>query len=137
NTGPYSGVFQFQIVNQIEINPPGLVEPQGNLTTNRPEFKAKNGTWANTSGVIYRFELSTEGNFSSLAAVVTASPGSNGTTSMSLGELPWEKTYYWRAYATDNIRNSSYSEVLSFKTPAAPKPVAPTPSPANPSVPLG
>jgi hypothetical protein len=139
NTGPYSGVFQFQIVAQVTIDPPGLVEPQGSLTTNRPEFKAKNGTWSNTSGVIYRFELSPAADFSNLSAVVTATPGSNGTTSISLGELPWEKTYYWRAYATDNIRNSTYSEILSFKTPAAPKPVAPvpTPLPNNPSVPLG
>ena len=129
NTGPYSGAFQFQVVNQVVIDPPGLVEPQGNLATNRPEFKARNGTWSNTSGVVYRFELSTAADFSSLSAVVTASPGSNGTTSISLGELPYERTYYWRAYATDNYRNSTYSETLSFKTPAAPKPVAPTPSP--------
>ena len=135
NTGPYSGVFQFQIVDPVVINPPGLVEPQGSLTTNRPEFKARNGTWSNTNGVIYRFELSTASDFSSLSAVVTASPGSNGMTSISLGELPWEKTYYWRAYATDNFRNSSYSEVLSFKTPAAPKPVV-TPTPTTPAVPV-
>ena len=141
NTGPYSGVFQFQIVDPVVINPPGLVEPQGAITTNRPEFKAKNGTWSNTNGVVYRFELSTANDFSNLSAVVTASPGSSGMTSISVGELPWEKTYYWRAYATDNFRNSNYSEILSFKTPAAPKPVVvvptPTPSPANPAVPLG
>jgi hypothetical protein len=44
-------------------------------------------------------------------------------------------------YATDQVRNSPYSQTLSFKTPAAPKPpTTPTPTPGgplDPSVPLG
>lgn len=137
NTGPYSAVYQFSVVNPVVIEPPTPIEPAGNLTTNRPEFKAKNGNITNTSGVIYRFEISKSPDPGGTVAVLTTLPGSSGTSSATLGELPYETTFYWRAYATDQVRQSDYSAYVSFKTPAAPKPVAPPPSPTNPNVPLG
>ena len=49
---------------------------------------------------------------------------------MTLGELPYNTTFYWRAYGTDGTLESSYSSTLSFRTPAPP--AAPTPTPGTP-----
>jgi hypothetical protein len=137
NTGPYSSVFQFSVVNPVVIEPPTPMEPAGNVSTNRPEFKARNGNIQNTSGVIYRFEISRSQDAGGTIAVLTTVPGAGGTSSVTMGDLPYETTFYWRAYATDQVRQSDFSAYLSFKTPAAPKPVAPPPGPTNPNVPLG
>ncbi|MEO8682492.1 MAG: hypothetical protein ABI665_25820 [Vicinamibacterales bacterium] len=137
NTGPYSNVYQFSIVNPVVIDPPTPLEPAGNLTTNKPEFKARNGSVQNTSGVIYRFEISRSADAGGTLAVLTTLPGSNGTSSATMGELPYDTVFYWRAYATDQVRQSDYSAYVAFKTGPAPKPVAPPPSPTNPNVPLG
>jgi hypothetical protein len=136
NTGPYSAVYQFSVVNPVVIDPPTPIEPAGNITSNRPEFKARNGAVQNASGVLYRFEISRAPDPGGTMAVLTTLPGSNGTSTVTMGDLPYETTFYWRAYATDQITQSGYSAYLSFKTPAAPKPVEPTPTPGAP-VPLG
>ena len=135
NTGPYSAVASFSVVNPVVIEAPTPLEPSGNLTTTKPEFKAKNGQVSGTSGVIYRFEVSRTADPSTIVAVVTAAPGPNGTSTASLGDLGYDKTYYWRAYGTDQVHQSPYSGYMSFKTP--PAPAVPTPSPSNPGVPLG
>ena len=122
NTGPYSAVAHFSVVDPVVIEAPQPFEPSGALTTNRPDFRAKNGRISGTTNVVYRFEIATAPDPAATVAVVTATPGSAGTTSMSLGELPWNKTFYWRMYATDGTTISPFSTVLSFKTPAAPAP---------------
>ena len=67
---------------------------------------------------------------------MTALPNGSGTTTMSLGELPYNATYYWRARATDGTKESPYSSVLRFTTSAAPAP--PPPSTGGPGgVPVG
>ena len=132
NSGPYSAVANFKMVAPVVIEPPTLLEPTGNINTNRPEFKVQNGKFSGTPTVIIRFEVGTQPGPSALVAVVTATPGSDGTTSMSLGGLPWNTTYYWRAYATDTVTDSAYSPTLSFKTPPEP---APVPTPGSPSLP--
>ena len=138
NTGPYSNVYQFSVVNPVVIETPTPIEPAGNITTNKPDFKAKNGNVSNTSGVIYRFEIGKTQDSGGTIAVLTTLPGTAGTSTASLGELPYDTTYYWRAYATDQVRQSDYSTYLAFKTPAAPKVVTPPPAgPTNPNVPLG
>jgi hypothetical protein len=130
NTGPYSAVSSFNVVPPVVINPPTPSQPSGAISTNRPEFRAANGAISGTTGVIYRFEISTAADMSNLTAVVTAVPGSNGTTTMTLGDLPYSTTFYWRAYATDGTIQSSHSSTLSFRTPAPPPPPAPTPAPS-------
>ena len=138
NTGPYSSVSSFSVVPAVVIDPPTPTAPSGTLTTNKPDFRVTNGAVSGTSGVVYRFEVSTAANFSSTTALVTAAPG-NGSTTMTLGELPYNTTYYWRAFGTDGTKQSNYSATLSFRTPAPPPPPAPpapTPGPSN-GVPLG
>lgn len=130
NTGPYSAVSTFTVVPPVVIDPPTPVAPSGTVSTNRPDFRVTNGNISGTTGVVYRFEVSTTPDMGNLTAVVTAVPG-NGTTTMSLGELPYSTTFYWRVYGSDGTKQSVYSSTMSFRTPAAPV-VAPTPSPSLP-----
>ncbi len=128
NTGPYSAVSTFTVVPPVVIDAPVPTAPTGTLSTNRPDFRVTNGAVSGTTDVVYRFAVSTAADMSSTMALVTAVPG-NGTTTMTLGELPYSTTFYWRVYATDGTKQSAYSATLSFRTPAPP---APAPSPSAP-----
>jgi hypothetical protein len=137
NTGPYSSTAHFAVIDPVVIEPPLPIEPNGNIATNRPEFRARNGKVTGPAGqVIYRFEVATAPDPAATVAVVTATPNGNGTTTMSMGDLPWDRTFYWRVWATDGATQSPFSGVMSFKTPAPPAPppvVVPVPTPGVPT----
>ncbi len=138
NTGPYSSTSSFTVVPPVVIDPPTPIAPTGTLTTNKPDFRVTNGAVSGTTGVVYRFEVSQTADFSAVIALVTVTPGANGTSTMTLGELPYNTTYYWRAYATDGTKQSAYSGTLSFRTPAPPAPpLPPVTAPGSGGVPLG
>ena len=120
NTGPYSQVSNFNVVPPVVIETPLPAEPQGNLNTNRPEFKARNAAISGTTGVVYRFQVSQRADFSQTTALLTAPPAANGITVVSMGTLPYDTTFYWRVWATDGTKESPISPTLSFRTPAAP-----------------
>jgi hypothetical protein len=135
NTGPYSSTAHFAVVDPVVIEAPLPLEPNGNIPTNRPEFRARNGRVTGPAGaLVYRFEVATAPDPAATVAVVTATPNGNGTTAMSLGDLPWDRTFYWRVSATDGSTQSPYSGVMSFKTPSAPAPPPPpVPAPGVPT----
>lgn len=135
NTGPYSAVSNFTVVVPVVIEAPVAVEPSGNLTTNKPTFKARNGAISGTTGVVYRFEVSNNAEMSPAMAVVTASPGGDGNTSMTLGELPYNTVLYWRVYGTDGTKQSGHSQTLAFRT--SPPPVVVPPPGGGGGVPGG
>jgi hypothetical protein len=138
NTGPYSAAAHFSIVDPVVLGAPTPLEPTGSIATNRPEFRATNGAVSGPAGgLIIRFEVATAPDPAAIVAVVSTTPGGSGTTTMSLGELPWNKTFYWRTYATDGTSNSPFSGVLSFKTPAAPSGGGGPPLPPGPPPPPG
>jgi len=129
NTGPYSATSSFSVVLPVIIDPPYAASPSGTITSgNKPEFKVANGVIANTTNVTYRFEVSKSSDFSQLIAVVTVPVNGSGNTTMSLGELPYKTTFYWRARGSDGTKESNWSNVASF-TIAEP---APTPIPTTP-----
>jgi hypothetical protein len=132
NTGPYSATSSFTVVPPVVIDAPTPMEPQGNINTNRPVFRARNGNISGTTGVIYRFHISSNADMSNTIAMLTAPPGGNGNTDVTLGELPYNTTFYWRVWGTDGTKESAQSRVVSFKTPAAPAPTAPPGLPTNP-----
>jgi hypothetical protein len=137
NTGPYSAVAHFSIVAPVVIAAPTPVAPTGNIATNRPDFRATNGAVSGPAGsLIVRFEVATAPDPAAIVAVVSTTPGANGTTMMSLGELPWNQMFWWRTYATDGTHTSPFSAVLTFKTPAPPS-TGPTPPPPVPTPPPG
>ena len=122
NSGPYSQVSNFNVVPPVVIETPLPAEPQGNINTNKPEFKARNATISGTTGVVYRFQVSQRPDFSQTTALLTAPPAANGLTVVSMGELPYNTTFYWRVWATDGSKESPTSPIISFKTPAPPAP---------------
>lgn len=126
NNGPYSSVASFAVVPPVVVNAPVATAPSGNLNTNKPEFKVTNGAISGTSGVGYRFEVSRSADFNQIVAVVTVPVNGSGSTTMSLGELPYKTTYYWRVKASDGAKESNYSNTLQFTTadPPAPPPPA-------------
>jgi hypothetical protein len=129
NSGPYSAVASFAIIIPVVIDAPAPIAPSGLANTNKPDFRVANATISGTSGVAYRFEVARTPDFSQVAAVVTVPVGGNGTTSMSLGELPYKTTFYWRVMGSDTIYASAYSMIMSFTTPdPPPPPPAPTPT---------
>jgi hypothetical protein len=136
NTGPYSAVAHFSIAAPVVIGAPTAVAPAGNIATNRPEFRATNGAVSGPAGsLIIRFEVANAPDPAAIVAVVSTTPGAGGTTTMSLGELPWNQTFYWRTYATDGTHTSPFSSVLTFKTPAPPSVGPPPPGPPLPGPP--
>lgn len=134
NASPYSAVSAFVVVPPVVINAPVATAPAGKLTTNKPEFTVTNGGISGTSGVGYRFEVSRTGDFSQIIAVVTVPVNGSGTTTMTMGELPYTTAFYWRVIGTNGAEQSSYSNTLEFTTQDAPAP--PPPAPTN-GVPAG
>lgn len=126
NTGPYSATSHFTVVPPIVIDAPVATAPSGRLTTNKPEFKVTNGAISGTSGVAYRFEVATSADFGTVAAIVTVPVNGSGTTTMTIGELPYRTTYYWRVRASDGSKESNYSNTLTFTTQDPPAPPPPT-----------
>ena len=101
NTSGYSPIATFTVVPPaappapppappapLTIEAPTPLEPVGNLTTNKPEFKVKNGRVLNgaSSNVIYRFEIaSVSGSRRRFVGRDHALPSPSGTTTMSMG----------------------------------------------------
>jgi hypothetical protein len=127
NSGPFSDVSSFAVIPPVVINPPVATAPLGQLNSNKPDFRVTNGAISGTSGVAYRFEVSRSADFGQIVAVVTVPVDGSGTTTMSLGELPYKTTYFWRVLGSDGAKDSAYSNAMSFTT-ADPPVVAPPPS---------
>lgn len=125
NSGPYSPVSSFNVVPPVVIDAPVAVAPSGRLTTNKPDFRVTNGGISGSNSVVYRFEVSQSENFSNMLALVTVVPNGSGSTTMTLGELPYKNTFYWRVRGSDGTHESPYSNTQSFTTPDPP--AAPSP----------
>ena len=132
NTGPYSAVSNFNVVPPVVIDTPQPAEPSGNINTNKPEFKVRNAAISGTTGVVYRIHVATSADFGQTVALLTVPPNGNGITTASLGELPYNTTFFWRVWGTDGAKESNPSPTMSFKTPAPP--AAPSPGGGLPTV---
>lgn len=137
NTGPYSQVASFAVIPPVVINAPVATTPSGKIDNNKPEFRVTNGGFSGTSGVGYRFEVSKSADFGQIVAVVTVPVNGSGSTTMSLGELPYETSYFWRVIGGDGAKQSSYSNTLQFTTMDKPKPPPPPPTTGGGGVPIG
>jgi hypothetical protein len=122
NSGPYAEASNFSVVPPVVIEAPRSTTPSGTINTNNPEFRVTNGAISGTSGVAYQFEVSRNSTFTQLIALVTVPVNGSGSTTMTLGSLPYAEVFYWRARGSDGSTESSYSNVLAFRTPEAPKP---------------
>lgn len=127
NSGPYSVASSFVVMPPTIIGAPIAVSPSGKLSTNQPDFRVTNGSISGTSGVGYRFEVSRTADFTQVLAIVTVAVNGSGTTTMTMGSLPYETTYFWRVKGSDGAVESGYSNTLSFTTSDRPQ-TAPDPT---------
>jgi hypothetical protein len=126
NTGPYSPVASFRILEPVVLGPPEPITPIGQISGFRPEFRVRNGSVSGHPGnLFYRIEIATVAGASGIALTVT--PHSGGVTVASAGDLQPNTTYFWRVAQSDGQYWSPFSHFVEFRT-GAPAPVAP-PSP--------
>jgi hypothetical protein len=124
--GPFSGARKFTIGPAVVLNPPIPVGPlSGSSPAGWPTFVITNSTRIGPVGsVSYRFEVSTNPNFSpvTLTATVAETPNQTKFTPSTSQPMPTPQvTLYWRAIAIDTTNNvsSPASAVQSF-IPTAP-----------------
>ncbi|MDP1571245.1 MAG: hypothetical protein Q8L86_14725 [Vicinamibacterales bacterium] len=124
NTGPYSAVASFRVLEPVILGAPTPLSPIGQITGIQPEFRVQNGSVSGPAGALsYRFEIATAPGAS--GTVLTATPGGNGITVASAGPLQANTTYFWRVRQSDGQYASPYSPIVEFRT-GAPAPPPPT-----------
>lgn len=138
NTGPFSPAASFAVAEPVIIDPPVPQSPIGQQSTTTPEFRLQNGRVSGPArDVVYRVEVASSPDPSSIIAVLTAPRNASGTTVIAPGaSLPPSTTYYWRAYGTDGEVTSAYSAIVSFRTGTGSTP-SPTPTPTPTPGPVG
>lgn len=136
NTGPYSAVANFKVVEPVTIAALAPVSPANGETiaSNTPTLVARNGAVTGPAGAVtVRFELAADAGFGQMIAVWSAPRAGGDTTSVQGTPLTAGREYFWRAQASDGTVTSPYSAATSFRTPAeTPAPPPPTPNPPNP-----
>jgi hypothetical protein len=138
NSTEFSAAAHFDLVVPVVLGAPAPASPADGVTTaNRtPTLTVNNGPVTGRAGTVeYRFEVATDQAFSNTAATMTAVRG-QGTTSVTVPELPAGTLFYWRARATNGTVSSPVSATRTFRTPAAPAP-GPSPGPGPGPAPGG
>lgn len=132
NTGPYSAVASFRILQPVDLGVPTPLSPIGQIGGTRPDFIVQNGTVSGPAGAVFhRIEIATTSALS--APIVLNVPRSGGaTTAASAGSLQPNTTYFWRVVATDGQYSSPYSAVVQFRTGSAAPAPSPSPGPVGP-----
>jgi hypothetical protein len=120
----------------VAITTPKLLEPLPNQAIPGPEqpvtLLIENASSNGERPVTYLFEISTDLDFNNKVFTRDGvAPGTGGRTSLKLPDaLASDRTYYWRARASDGANSSNYTGAAAFQvvTPAVigtPTPVAP------------
>lgn len=126
NTGPFSAVASFRILEPVVLGAPTPLSPIGQITGIQPEFRIQNGSVSGPAGsLFYRIEVGTAPG--SATTVINVTPNPSGVTVASAGTLQANTTYFWRVIQSDGQYQSPYSSVVEFRTGAP----APTPSPGG------
>jgi hypothetical protein len=112
------------VAASVRIDAPVPMAPAGRLNYNNPDFFVVNGATADAAGATYIFEVSKTIDFSQIVSVVSAPVNRTGTTMMSLGNLAYGQTLYWRVKGSNGGVESGYSATLSFSTPSGPNAAA-------------
>jgi hypothetical protein len=120
----------------VSITTPKLLEPLANQAIPGPEqpvtLLIENASSNGERPVTYLFEIATDLDFNGKVFTREGiAPGSGGRTSLKLPDaLATDRTYYWRARATDGANSSNFTGAAAFAvvTPAvleAPQPLSP------------
>lgn len=141
NTGEYSAVATFEMIDPVVIDAPTLASPVNGtvVDTLTPEFTVVNGraTGPVAGPVQYRFEIALDAGFTRMLAILAVARSTGSTTSIRITPIEYATTYFWRVSATDGVITSPYSAGGSFRTGAAPPPPPPpvAPTPTTPTTP--
>ena len=104
------------------INEPVLVRPLNNESNINPTI---NLDWALLSGAqFFLYEVDTTLNFNSALKISGAT--STNTSNVTVSDLRFNRTYYWRVAAATSSDTSDWSFIRSFQTIASPVLVSPT-----------
>lgn len=132
NPSGFSAPRSFSIFTPVVIEAPIPAAPANGstITTRRPTLVVQNAPRSGPHGPIsYLFEGGETPGFGipGFTVVVPESPG--GTTSFAVpDDLPYARTFFWRARAFDPGHTGPWSATSAFTTPAAPV-VPPPPGP--------
>lgn len=122
NSSTYSAPVRFRVFTPVVIGAPRPASP-GNgstTTTTSPTLVVNNADRSGPHGPIrYLFAVATDQAFGNQIALEEFGEGGS-QTSYALGGLQFNTTYFWRARAFDPGHTGPWSDVWSFKTPAAP-----------------
>ena len=136
NSSAYS-TASFEVLPRAVLTAPNPITPANGSTigNRRPELKVGNSTYNSAVGLVrYGFQISSNASFTGIVATGVRNEGGGTTEFIPDADLTASTTYFWRSNASDGETTSSWSAVMSFKTPgAAPAPgPSPGPSPGPP-----
>jgi hypothetical protein len=119
--GPNSAPRTFTLGPEVILQQPTLAAPGNNgSASGTPALVVNNVGRSGPAGpVVYRFEVSTDANFGTLAFVGTVAeqPGGQTTFSLTVPANTPAGNYFWRVQASDpsNAVTSAFSSVFSFR----------------------
>jgi hypothetical protein len=130
NTGPYSPVASFRVLEPVVLGAPTPLAPIGQISGLQPEFRIRNGSVSGHPGnLFYRIEIATAPGAAS-GITLNVTPG-RGETVASAGQLQANTSYFWRVAQSDGQYWSAYSSIVEFRTGAAAPAPTPTPIPGG------
>jgi transposase-like protein len=111
-TSGYSAVWHFSALDRIPPDAPALIAP-AYAATDVPLNPTL--SWHKAArATFYRIQVSTVANF----ATLVDRDSTKTDTTVAVGPLSAEQTYYWRVEAVNGDGDGTYSEVRSFITKA-------------------
>jgi hypothetical protein len=125
NSSEFSQTIHFDFVIPVVIDPPVPVSPVGGQTTTStaPQLIVSNGRVAGRVGKVdYWFEIARDQAFANIIETWGAERSSGGSTMLQSPHLPAGTQFFWRAIGTNGKLYSAFSNVQSFRTPAAAPP---------------
>jgi hypothetical protein len=140
NTGVFAGANAFDVFTPILIQAPTAMAPINGVRVSdqRPRFAIKNAARSGpVSGHIsYRFEISSNDQFTDFIAVITVVEQPNETSYMMVQPLDFDQVIYWRVKGFDAAGNQGeWTGGFTFRTPIRPPDAQPPQAPNSPAAP--
>ena len=132
NSSGFSTAAIFELVVPVVLEAPSPVSPINGQTTSSTSvtLTVNNGRVEGRAGrVEYWFEVAFDQAFAQTLVQQPAERSAGTQTSTLIGGLPANRLFYWRAAGWNGTMTGPWSQVQSFRTPAAP---APPPDPPGP-----
>ncbi len=132
NESEFSAASRFDLVVPIVIGAPVPASPVNGETVSsvRPVLTVNNaGVQGRAGRVEYWFEVALDQAFARTLAQIGVERSGGAQTSAQMPELPSGTLLYWRAAGFNGTLTGAWSQVQTFRTPAAAPAPSPGPSP--------